>query len=1021
MNQEELFEKVAVVGMACRFPGANSPDEFWQNILQGKESITYYTKDELIEANIDSQLLDNANYILARGDIEEIDKFDASFFNYSPKEAALMDPQHRILLECAWHALEDAGYDAARYDGRIGVFAGESMNTYLLLNLMPLLKQKIASASTLQAAIGNDKDSLTTTISYAMGLTGPAITVQSSSSTSLTAISVACQSLLNYQCDMALAGGVSIGVPKKNGYLYQEGGIVSSDGHCKPFDDSADGFVPGNGAGIVLLKRLSEALEDNDHIYAVVSGYAINNDGNKKVSYSAPSIDAQAEVITEAQDLSGIPIESIRYIEAHGTGTKMGDPIEIAALSKAFERKTKRRGFCAVGSVKGNIGHLDTAAGVAGFIKACMILKNRMIPPSINFKNPNRQIDFINSPFFVTTEGKEWPIDEKVAYAGVNSWGMGGTNVHIILEEAPKFLEESVRDMSKRFIFTLSAKTENSLRRMIKLLIMHIKDNSSVNLEKLAYTLQMGRRELPIRCSVSFNTYNELLCKLEKLVNSKNIGICGKTSAAAVFVFPGQGTQYIGMAESLYKEVKIFRKYILECEDIFLKLTGKSIVKEIFHESKKNNQEKMPMEMDQIAIFIIEYSLAMTLINFGIKPLYAIGHSIGEYAAVCVAGGITLRDALYMLVNRSKRMVEMPKGAMLAIELPSTQINDYLVKGISLAAINAHNQFVISGDKNVIKSIQEKLINTGVRCKQLNTQFAFHSWMMEKAALMYKNDIEDISYNDFAFPIISTVNGELLSKENLDARYWSEQIVKPVQFYEAICKGMELEAPVFLEIGVGNNLCNLIKRSASKSIPEPIWFIPHEKEKNNTLNSFYDGIGSMWCQNLSISWEYFYESNNIGRVSLPGYSFDKQSYWIDNDNKEQDDIKNKNVKKELERQQNKITYNEIYIFMESLWKELFMLDSIEKDKNFFSIGGDSIAIIQLFDAVNEKFPQILNVADFFVLATLEEQVNAIYKKVNDNNQRKDILEEKSTYDVLIEEIQKGKINIEEAIDKISTE
>lgn len=1020
MNQEELFEKVAVIGMACRFPGANSLDEFWQNILQGKESITYYTKDELIEANVDSQLLDNENYILARGDIEGIDKFDASFFNYSPKEAALMDPQHRILLECAWHALENAGYDSARYEGRIGVFAGESMNTYLLLNLMPLLKQKIASASTLQAAIGNDKDSLTTTIAYAMGLSGPAITVQSSSSTSLTAISVACQSLLNYQCDMALAGGISIGVPKKNGYLYQEGGIVSSDGHCKPFDDSSDGFVPGNGAGIVLLKRLSEALEDGDYIYAVISGYAVNNDGNKKVSYSAPSIEAQAEVITEAQNLSGIPIESIRYVEAHGTGTKMGDPIEIAALSKAFERKTRRREFCAVGSVKGNIGHLDTAAGVAGFIKTCMILKNRIIPPNINFKKPNRQIDFKNSPFYVNVEGKEWPIDEKIAYAGVNSWGMGGTNVHIILEEAPKLLKEPVEDTPKRFIFPLSAKTENSLRGTIKLLIKYINNNPSVDLEKLAYTLQMGRRELPIRCAFSFNTYNELLCGLEKLVNSKNIGVCGKTSVSAIFVFSGQGTQYIGMAESLYKEVKMFRQYILECEEIFLKLTGRSIVKELFNASLKNNQAKMPAEMDQIAIFIIEYSLAMTLINLGIEPLYAIGHSIGEYAAVCVAGGVTLKDALYMLVNRSKRMLEMPKGSMLAIELPSYQIKDYLVKGVSLAAINAYNQSVISGDNNVIKSIKKNLINTGIRCKQLNTQYAFHSWMMEKAALMYKNDIADISYNDFAFPIISTVNGELLSKENLDEEYWGEQIIKPVQFYKAICKGMELDAPVFLEIGVGNNLCNLIKRSASKPLPEPIWFIPNEKEKNNTLHSFYDGIGAMWCQNLSVSWKYLYESNNIGRIPLPGYSFDKQTYWIDEDNKEQNNIKDKKLEKECENHQKKYTYNEIYTFMESLWKELFMLDNIEKDRNFFSIGGDSVTIIQLCDAVNKKFPEILNVADFFVLATLEEQVITIYNKLQANSQE-DILEESSRYDVLIDEIQKGKIDIEQAIDKISTE
>lgn len=1020
MNQEEIFEKVAVVGMACRFPGANIPGEFWQNIIQGKECITHYTKDELIEANIDVQLLDNSNYILSRGDIEGIDEFDASFFNYSPKDAALMDPQHRVLLECAWHALEDAGYDAARYDGRIGVFAGESMNTYLLLNLLPLLEQKVASASTLQAAIGNDKDSLTTTISYAIGLTGPAITVQSSSSTSLTAISLACQSLLNYQCDMALAGGVSIGVPKKNGYLYQEGGIVSSDGHCKPFDDSADGFVPGNGAGIVVLKRLSEALEDNDYIYAVVSGYAINNDGNKKVSYSAPSIDAQSEVIAEAQELSDVPVESIRYVEAHGTGTKMGDPIEIAALNKAFSRKTKRRGYCAIGSVKGNIGHLDTAAGVAGFIKTCLILKHRILPPSINYKQPNRQIDFKNSPFYVNTECKKWPLEEEIARAGVSSWGMGGTNVHIVLEEAPKALKPTIDSKAERFIFTLSAKTENSLKNTIKSMQKYLEDNPGLDLEKLAYTLQMGRRELPLRCSFSFGNYNELISGIEKLTNCKNAGAYGAALTSTVFVFSGQGSQYIGMAEALYKNVKVFRQYIFECEEIILSLNGRSVVKELFHASNNSDCGKLPVEMDQISIFVIEYALAKTLIFLGIKPSYAIGHSIGEYAAVCIAGGITLQDALKMVIDRSKRMLETPKGNMLAVELSVDKIADYLVDGVSLAAYNAYNQSVISGSSDVIKSIHAKLKDSGVRCKQLNTQFAFHSWMMEKAAALYREDIQDILYNELTFPVISTVNCQIL-KDNLNADYWCEQIYKPVLFYDAVCKVMELDAPIFMEIGAGNNLCNLIRRIANKQIANPIWFIPHEKEKNASLKSFYDGIGAVWCHNFSVSWDKLYENKNIGRIPLPGYSFDTQSFWIDIDNKKENKIKEEVKKIEKEPRYEEISFDQIYSFLESLWKDLFMLEDIEKSENFFSIGGDSITIIQLCDAVNERFPESISIADFFVYSSLEEQADALYKKLQEKKKTDNAMEEKVIYDVLIDDIKKGKISVEQAIDKIGIE
>ncbi|HST23140.1 MAG TPA: polyketide synthase, partial [Blastocatellia bacterium] len=459
INDNLSASDIAVVGMAGRFPGANSVDEFWNNLEAGVESISFFTDQELRDSGVPPSALSDPNYVKAKGVVNDVDLFDATFFGFNHREAQILDPQHRLFLECAWQAIESAGYDCESYDGRIGVYAGTSMNTYLLS--LYSNRDLMESFGPLQLLIASDKDFLATRVSYKLNLTGPSITIQTACSTSLVAVHLACQSLLNGECDMALAGGVSIRIPQKSGYLYQGGGIVSPDGHCRAFDAKANGTVGGDGVGLVLLKRLEDARADHDSIRAIIKGSAINNDGAMKAGFTAPSVTAQAVVIAEAQAMARADAETISYIEAHGTATTLGDPIEVAALREAFRTSTNRKGFCAIGSVKTNIGHLDAAAGVAGLIKVVKALEEKKLPPSLHFEHPNPKVDFKNSPFYVNNTLAEWESRNGPRRAGVSSFGMGGTNVHVVVEEAPN--TDTPDDARPYQLLLLSAKTDSAL------------------------------------------------------------------------------------------------------------------------------------------------------------------------------------------------------------------------------------------------------------------------------------------------------------------------------------------------------------------------------------------------------------------------------------------------------------------------------------------------------------------------------------------------------------------------------
>jgi acyl transferase domain-containing protein len=671
-------EDIAIIGMACRFPGADSLNAFWQNLKNGVESITAFSEQDLDAAGVDKELRNRQNYVKAGGVIEGIELFDANFFDYTPKEASMIDPQQRLFLEQAWMALEDAGYDPERYPAPIGVFAGTGMNTYLYRNLMSqggLLQE----GGGYFAMVASDKDFLSTRVSYKCNLTGPSITVQTACSTSLVAVHMACQSIRSGECDMALAGGVSVRIPQKSGYLYQEGIILSPDGHCRAFDAKAGGTVIGNGAGVVVLKMLTDALADGDRIYAVIRGSAINNDGSLKAGYTAPSIDKQASVIAEALAVTQIEPESISYIEAHGTGTIIGDPIEMKALTKAYGDNSKERYSCAIGSVKTNIGHLDAAAGIAGLIKTALCLKNKQIPPSLNYENPNPEIDFEHSPFFVNTKLTDWNVNGKPRRAGLSSFGIGGTNVHAILEEAP--ISQGAESKRQWQLMVLSARNKKGLDDQATNLKTHLENNPNLNLADAAYTLQVGRKVFSHRLFFvcrdnqdGINILNETV-KTDKIFVKQEEG----RERPVAFIFTGAtGSRETG-GSKLYQTEPGFRESADRCADCLHEIIHMDLRHFMYPDLYPNEAGSITVtpEMKQAALFVNECALAELWIDWGIKPQVLYGLDwLGECLAAYVGGVISLEDAL-------KAVIVGKFAAVDGIKLNAPQIQ--IVSGINKA------------------------------------------------------------------------------------------------------------------------------------------------------------------------------------------------------------------------------------------------------------------------------------------------------------------------------------------------
>jgi acyl transferase domain-containing protein len=667
MKDEEKIDQlngtdIAIIAMACRFPGAGNLKEYWRLLRNGIQAITFLNDEELDPLGMDAALRSHPNYVKAAPLLNDVEFFDAAFFGYSPKEAELMDPQHRLFLELAWEAMESAGYNPESYPGSIGVFAGSRTDTYLynLFSNPGALK----SLSAFEIGLGNDLSFLSGRVAYKLGLRGPAYSIQTACSTGLVAVHLACQSLLIDECQIALAGSIAVNIPQKAGYLYQEGGILSPDGYCRAFDERAAGTVFGSGAGIVVLKRLEDALADGDYIFAVVKGSAVNNDGSLKASFTAPSVDGQARVIAEALAVAGIKSETVSYIESHGTGTQLGDPIEIRALTKAFQTKTNKKNFCAIGSVKTNIGHLDAAAGIAGLIKSVLALKYKNLPPSLNFERPNPKIDFANSPFYVNTVLKEWESNGIPRRAGVSSFGVGGTNAHVILEEAPA-AEASVGGRQESLLL-ISGKTASALEAATANLVDYLKQHPGINLSDVAYTLQIGRVDFDYRRVVCCSDVDQAVSALENKSQGAFTGHRMTREQPLIFMFPGDGARYVNMGYDLYRSESIFREQVDICSRIFQSQHGRDLREFLYAETDQFNSASVGLS----ALFVTEFALAKLLMSWGLHPKGMIGCDLGEYVAACLSGVFSLEDALSLVALRGKIFERLAPGAALGQQLP---------------------------------------------------------------------------------------------------------------------------------------------------------------------------------------------------------------------------------------------------------------------------------------------------------------------------------------------------------------
>lgn len=872
--------EIAVIGMAGRFPGARNLDQFWQNLRSGVESIKFFTDEELIAKGVAARILDDPNYVKAEAVLDDIEMFDASFFGFTPREASLIDPQHRLFLEQAWEALENAGYSAGAV--RTGVYAGESLNSYLLSNLYPN-RELMESAGGFQVVINNDRDYLATNIAYKLNLKGPALSVQTACSTSLVAVHLACQGLLNRECDMALAGGVSIGVPHGEGAFHQEGGIISPDGHCRAFDARAQGTVKGNGVGVVVLKRLADARRDGDTIHAIIKGTAINNDGSLKVGFTAPSIDGQASVIEEALALSEVEPQTVTYIETHGTGTSLGDPIEVAALTQAFRTQTRAKNYCAIGSLKTNIGHTDAAAGVAGLIKTVLALEHKQIPPSLNFTQPNPNIDFAGSPFFVNTELTAWQTNGMPRRAGVSSFGIGGTNVHVVLEEAPSV--EARPDSSRLQLLTLSTKTATALEAARMNLAAYLKEHAEINLADVAFTLQTGRRSFAHRLALVCGDVEEAVAKLEA-----GGGVHESSQNPPVaFMFTGQGAQYVQMARELYESEKSFREDVDHCCEILkpqLQLDLRDVLYPSAERAEEASEQLKQTQLTQPALFVIEYALGRLWMHWGVRPAALIGHSIGEYVAACIAGIFTLEDVLKLVVERGRLMQQAPHGAMLAVPLSEKEILPLLNDQLSIAAVNAPSLCVVSGTIEAVEELERELVKKDLICRRLHTSHALHSAMMDPLLATFAAKLKEVKTGPPQIPIVSTLTGTWLTAEEAhDASYWARHLRQTVRFADGLGEILKEVQTVLLEIGPGQTLSALAKQQSDET-RVVLSSLRHPRDTQSDVAYILNTLGRLWTAGIEIDWTALHEAER--RIPLPTYPFERRRYWVDPPTKQTD-------------------------------------------------------------------------------------------------------------------------------------
>ncbi|WP_010604334.1 type I polyketide synthase [Pseudoalteromonas maricaloris] len=884
-STEELKEyyqdDIAVISMAGRFPGANSVEEFWHNLENGVESVRFFSQEELLNLGVDPALLENPNFVGAEGVLEGVENFDAEFFGFSPREAELLDPQHRIFLEVIWELLERAGYGAEEGDNIIGVYSGAGASSYLSRNLLSH-QDYVRDVGTFKVSLSTGQDFVSTRASYKLGLSGPSININTLCSSSAVAVHYAREALLAYQCDIAVAGGVTISNSREDALFYQEGGIGSFDGHCRAFDARAAGTVAGNGIALVALKRMEDALEDGDQILGVLKSSAINNDGGDKASYTAPSPEGQSRCITEALESAEIDPATISYIEAHGTGTNLGDPIEVSGLTRAFQRYTDKKQFCGIGSVKTNIGHLVSAGGVASMIKTLKGMEHHKIPASLNFEQPNPKIDFANSPFFVVDKTIPWePSAGDKLRAGISSFGIGGTNAHLIVEEAPELPKSD--SASGLHLIVLSAKTASSLVKTKENLLEHLKCCPELNIADVAYTLQVGRRNFKHKFVTVVSSIDELKNKLTG--DDKRFTIHSaqnKTERDICFMFPGQGSQYVGMAKALYENEAEFKKHLDQCFELIHTHCSLSLKELLFCENSTAASTQLKQTQNaQLSLFSVSYALAKLLISWDVKPQSMIGHSIGEYVAACLSGVFTLENAIRLVAKRGELMAGMPHGKMLSIPIAASEVSNWVREGVWHCVQNSEHSQVLGGQPEAVDALLAELNAAGIEASLLHTSHAFHSGMMAAALQPFIEFASTIPMNKPTIPFISNVSGDWAEEEVCSPEYWAKHLRQTVKFNDGLeTLWSEDTSRVYVEVGPGTTLRSFIK-TLSNNQAHVASTLPKPAEQELTLESIAFTRAEIWAAGITLPFEEYYSSQKRHRVRLPTYAFEPKRYWIE--------------------------------------------------------------------------------------------------------------------------------------------
>ena len=945
--------EIAIIGLSGRFPGAQNVQEYWQNLQQGRETITHFTREELAP-QVSEEQYTHKNYVKAKGYLKDIEYFDLEFFGYNPKEASQLSPQSRVFQECVWETLEDAGYDIQRFPGSVGVYAGASSS------LVWQLLTSVGSSSGLDifsSALLNDKDYLSTRVSYQLNLKGPSVTINTACSTSLVAIHMACRALLTRECDMALAGGVTVTLPTKSGYLYESGMIHSPDGHCRPFDEGANGTVFSDGAGVVLLKPLAQALQDGDHIHAVIRGSAINNDGKSKVGFTAPSTTGQTEVIKQAYKTSKTPPESVSYLETHGTGTSLGDPIEIEAIRSVFKRNETLR----LGSVKSNIGHLDAAAGVASLLKVVMSLKHRELPATLHFNELNHKIDLNGTSFSVN--GKLTPWETDVRRAGINSFGIGGTNAHLIVEEAPEVAAAS-EDQSEEGLMLFSAKTETSLTNYLTKFKECLAEKD-YRLADVSYTQNFGRTWFNKRAALHFSDRAELEKKLHKLIDSKNVTEA-KARQKILFAFGGIGAEYPQMGADLYRRVKLFREVVEETETAL----GHQILRPLYEAPRSASQPYLE-ENKEVVLFCFEYALGRFFTRLGLQPFFMIGHGVGEYVSATLSGVLSLPDAYKILQERKRINSAYEAPTLLSIQSSLAEVTAHLNgHNIAVAACNSEFNTVVSGASDDLLMFKQELATSGVRSAVVPNTQVFNTSVIDLHD--WEGVLNTITFNEPQIPYISCVTGEKIDAPTArSTAYWRDLMTKPIRFDRGINELLKYEHSVFLELGPSMVISSWINRNKRKRPTQSAYHtIRNRHERISDLTKLNEVLAELWKKGVSVGLNQLEHCTTGKRVPLPTYQFDRKRIWVEKEYLDANSLGTKpTVPEKIDAPV--FTRKEIEEKLRQLWGQVINDPDMSPEKNLFESGITSLDAIHVNRLVREQIGVELEVTALFEYPTIK--------------------------------------------------